>query len=72
MPIYEYECSQCNEEFETLVIGSSERVRCPQCKGESVKRLMSACGFKSSGNFTPSSGSSGCDTCSSNNCSSCH
>ena len=72
MPIYEYRCSECHEEFETLVFRSDEAVACPHCKGEDVKRLMSACGFKSSGSFTPSSGSSGCATCSSTNCSSCH
>lgn len=73
MPIYEYKCTTCNNEFETLIFGSHDRVACPQCKGQEVKRLMSACGFKSAeGGFTPSSGSSGCSGCSSTNCSSCH
>ncbi|NQU12890.1 MAG: zinc ribbon domain-containing protein [Desulfobacteraceae bacterium] len=72
MPIYEYICSQCDEEFETLVFGGDDKVACPHCDQDDVRRLMSACSFKSSGNFTPSSGSSGCATCSSTNCSSCH
>lgn len=72
MPIYEYKCSNCNEEFEALVFGSDGAVACPHCKGEDVKRLMSTCGFKSSGSFTPSSGSSSCAGCSSTSCSSCH
>lgn len=72
MPIYEYRCSKCNQDFETLVFRSDEPVNCPLCKGKRVRRLMSACGFKSSGNFTPSSGSSGCASCSSGNCSTCH
>lgn len=72
MPIYEYKCSKCDEEFETLVFRSDESVACPLCKGENVKRLMSACGFRSSGSFTPSSGSSDCAGCSSTNCSTCH
>ena len=72
MPIYEYKCSKCDEEFEALVFRSDENVACPLCKGENIKRLMSVCGFKSSGSFTPSSGSSGCATCSSTNCSTCH
>jgi len=73
MPIYEYKCAKCNEEFEAIVFGGDHAVTCPRCKGEDVKRLMSACGFKSSGSFTPASGSSGgCAGCSSNNCSSCH
>jgi putative FmdB family regulatory protein len=72
MPIYEYKCAKCNEEFETIVLGNDAAVTCPRCNGEDVKRLMSACGFKSSGSFTPSSGSSGCSGCSSTNCSTCH
>jgi putative FmdB family regulatory protein len=72
MPIYEYRCRACNKEFETIVFGSDEEVSCPECKGVDVERLMSACGFKSGGNFTPSKGSSGCASCSSTNCSGCH
>jgi len=72
MPIYEYTCANCNKDFETLVFRSDEEVSCPRCKGTDVHRLMSACGFKSSGSFTPASGSSGCSGCSSTNCSSCH
>jgi putative FmdB family regulatory protein len=72
MPIYEYKCESCDNEFETLVFGTDEQVCCPRCEGNDVKRLMSACGFKSGEAFTPSSGSSGCATCSSTNCSSCH
>jgi putative FmdB family regulatory protein len=72
MPIYEYKCVKCDEEFEALVIGSDSSVACPQCKGKKLERLMSACAFKSGGNFTPASGSSGCASCTSSNCSSCH
>ncbi|MFO7601046.1 MAG: zinc ribbon domain-containing protein [Candidatus Desulfacyla sp.] len=73
MPIYEYKCANCKESFETLVFRSDEEVSCPHCKGTNVNRLMSACGFKSSGSFTPATGpSGGCSGCSSTNCSSCH
>lgn len=72
MPIYEYRCLKCNAEFETLVLGGSDKASCPECKGEDVERLMSACAFKSGGDFTPASGSSNCSSCSSTNCSSCH
>ncbi len=72
MPIYEYRCLKCNEDFESIVFGKDDEVVCPHCQGHDLERLMSACGFKSSGNFTPSSGSSGCNSCSSANCSSCH
>jgi len=72
MPIFEYKCLSCQEEFETLVLGSNDKVFCPHCEGDRLERLMSACGFKSSGNFTPSSGLSECSSCASTNCSSCH
>ena len=72
MPIYEYKCGKCDEEFEALVFRADEEIACPQCKGDRVKRLMSVCGFKSSESYTPPSRSSGCGTCSSTNCSTCH
>lgn len=72
MPIYEYRCRACDKEFETIVFGSDDDVTCPECKGGDVERLMSACGFKSGGSFTPSTGASGCASCSSTNCSGCH
>jgi putative FmdB family regulatory protein len=72
MPIYEYRCMKCDEEFEALVFGGDDKVACPHCKGNKLERLMSACGFKSGGSFTPASGSSACSSCSSTDCSSCH
>ena len=57
MPIYEYKCSRCNEEFECLVLGSKDEVSCPSCNGTDVNRLLSACRFKSDGGAeAPSSG----------------
>ncbi len=72
MPIYEYRCKTCKIEFECLVLGSDNSISCPECTDEKVERLMSACSFKSSGSYAPSSDSTGCSTCSSKNCSSCH
>ncbi len=72
MPIYEYRCKKCETEFECLVLGSDNDVTCPDCQTERVERLMSACSFKSSGNYSSSAGSSGCSTCSGGHCSTCH
>ncbi len=72
MPIYEYRCEKCDEEFETIVFGGDEDVTCPHCDCSDVRRIMSACGFKSGNSFTPSKGTSSCASCSSGNCSSCH
>ncbi len=72
MPIYEYRCEQCDNDFETLVYGSQE-VCCPKCGGP-VHKLMSCCSFKSAaGDFKPSGGGkSSCGSCSSTSCASCH
>ena len=72
MPIYEYKCTKCNEEFECLVFKSDESVSCPECNDDCVERLMSACSFKSSGNYSSSAGSTACTSCASKNCSTCH
>jgi putative FmdB family regulatory protein len=70
MPIYEYECVKCQRDFESLVLGKDDGVRCPSCHSDRVKKLMSAVAFKSSGDFA-SSTSSGCAGCSSGSCSTC-
>ena len=70
MPIYEYQCQQCNREFEKLVFNSSEKISCPGCKSKKVKRMMSACAFSIGGTFKSTAGSS-CGSCASSNCSSC-
>jgi len=72
MPIFEFKCMECEEEFEKLVLSSTEQVQCPNCDSSNLRRLMSACGFKSNGEFTPSSGSSGCASCAGGNCATCH
>jgi len=72
MPIYEYQCSACNKEFETLVFKTDEKVSCPKCKGTEVRRLMSSCSFKSEGNYSSSASSSSCSGCAATSCSTCH
>jgi putative FmdB family regulatory protein len=74
MPIYEYRCGKCEDDFEVLVFGRDEVV-CPTCGG-TVERLMSTCSFKSAsgaGDFNTSSTSkSGCSSCSGTSCATCH
>jgi len=72
MPIFEYTCVQCGDEFEKLVINRSASVDCPTCQGRDVKKKFSVFGMKSGDNFVPSSGSSSCGSCTSHSCGSCH
>ena len=50
MPVYEYICSNCGNDFEALVFSkdAEEAVRCPRCDGGSIEKRLSV--------FTPSSG----------------
>lgn len=42
MPIFEYSCKRCGNEFETLVRGSSPAVECPKCHGTELTKKLSA------------------------------
>ena len=44
MPIFEYVCDGCEENFEVLV-RSEERVACPKCHGESLTKQFSTFGL---------------------------
>lgn len=43
MPIYEYQCEDCSEQFEQLVRMSTrpEEVECPNCGAHHSKRVVS-------------------------------
>jgi putative FmdB family regulatory protein len=50
MPIYEYVCSNCGHELEALQKMSDDRlVFCPACGESSLKRKISASGFRLKG-----------------------
>lgn len=42
MPLYEYECPDCEKSVEMLVRTPEEKVECPGCGTEKLTRLMSA------------------------------
>ncbi len=66
MPIYEYRCTSCKEDFEILVMGDQNNLHCPQCDGQDVTRKLST--FASHGT---EKGGSSCSGCSSKSCDSC-
>ena len=43
MPLYEYECRECNERFEVLqsIHDDESTVRCPKCNADMPKRVLS-------------------------------
>lgn len=53
MPIHEYLCSECGTISEILIFSASDTVRCSQCGGQDMKKLLSASssasGLKSQG-----------------------
>ncbi|MCD6214948.1 MAG: zinc ribbon domain-containing protein [Candidatus Desulfofervidus sp.] len=66
MPIYEYICQDCGNQFECLV-RKGEEIVCPNCQGKHLKRLVSACGFS----FGKGSTKSNTSTKSTSSCTSC-
>ena len=65
MPIFEYACSSCGSEFETLVRGSSPAPECPTCHGtELTKKLSGFAVASSSPEMTMSATDAGpCGSC---------
>ncbi len=50
MPIYEYECAACAHQLESLQkISDAPLLDCPQCGKPSLRKLISAAGFRLKG-----------------------
>lgn len=50
MPIYEYECKDCQHHFECIQkINDKPTSTCPHCKSAQVERLISAAAFQLKG-----------------------
>ena len=67
MPLYEFQCTDCKDEFEELVRSSASvaEVKCPHCGGQHVRRKVSLFASKVTGgslSFGPAPAASSCST----------
>lgn len=49
MPIYEYQCRKCGNEFELLILKGSPEPACPACKSQDIEQLLSGFAVSSEG-----------------------
>ena len=56
MPIYEFDCQDCGDSFESLVLSFSriDGVTCPECKSENVHKKISTFAVKGDSGSSPS------------------
>jgi putative FmdB family regulatory protein len=47
MPLYEYLCKACSQEFEALVRAQDPAPACPSCKGTELEKLITAAAMAS-------------------------
>jgi len=72
MPIYEFICRKCGRRFECLVpMGRERDAACPDCGAADPRKLLSSFGI-GGGASRLKTASSGCASCSSKSCSTCH
>jgi putative FmdB family regulatory protein len=74
MPIYEYVCKSCKQEFEIIRPMSQKDapLECEKCGSKKVKRKLSVFSARNeSGSVAGTSGGCDCGSCSGGNCNSC-
>jgi putative FmdB family regulatory protein len=64
MPIYEFVCENCGEPFDELIFRTEDlnRIACPECESDSVRKKISLIGARSTGTATSISSSNACTT----------
>jgi putative FmdB family regulatory protein len=66
MPLYEFRCQECKNQFEVLVSSASaaEEITCTKCASRNIKKTISATSFRisSSSNRVPAGALSGCSS----------
>ncbi|MEW6236747.1 MAG: FmdB family zinc ribbon protein [Candidatus Omnitrophota bacterium] len=56
MPLFEYQCKECERVFEELVYSGSEKIHCPSCASSKVEKILSTFGVRMAQNNPCSSG----------------
>ena len=49
MPIFEYHCNKCGQEFEALILPATPTASCPSCQSEDLERLLSGFALSTEG-----------------------
>lgn len=62
MPLYEYRCRGCAQEFE-LLVRSDDVPACPACQATTLDKLMSATAVAVGRDAAPAPGPGACGTC---------
>jgi putative FmdB family regulatory protein len=70
MPIYEYHCPECGQEFQKLVYGHTAVV-CPSCQSAKVRRRLSLFSVRGGGEPVASESGGGGACCGPGGCG-CH
>jgi len=73
MPIYEYQCEDCQRRFEDLIRNKAdeEALQCPSCGSKNLVKQMSAFGVQGAVEKPITAGSSSCTGCTATSCASC-
>lgn len=73
MPLYEYVCLDCENEFEVLrAMSDADRaMACSACGGENVKRKLAVFYAHSGGHAVAGTSAPSCPSCAGGSCASC-
>ena len=65
MPIYEFRCVKCGHVQEMLLSRSSEEIvmKCEECEGEELDRILSSVNYAMGSSSTPSSSCADAGSC---------
>lgn len=73
MPIYEYICKDCGEQFETLrsMKDADAPIACNKCRSANTTRMLSVFNATSGGKSIAGSSAPSCGSCSGGSCATC-